>query len=245
MQGAALGSTKSHVCVQSRRTIWEQHCGEAFGGFVDKKLNMGKQCVVAAQKANFILSCVKGEVAIREKEVILLLCSALWGLIWSTALRPGAPSTRRMQSCWSGSRGGKEDDKTAGSLFLWRYAQGAGLFQNGESSRGTSLCPFCTSRKLINWTEVEFLLGLIAIGWGEYFNLKEENFLYSEGGVRHWHREVWRGCGCPGGVQGKTRWGFGQPGLVGGVSPRSRGVGTGWSLRSLPTHSVILWYYLL
>ena len=44
---------------------------------MDKKLNMGKQCVVAAQKAIFILSCVKGEVATREKEVILLLCSAL------------------------------------------------------------------------------------------------------------------------------------------------------------------------
>ena len=36
------------------------------------------------------------------------------------------------------------------------------------------------------------------------------------------------GCGCPhpGGIQGQGGWGFEQPGLVGGVSAYSRGVGT-------------------
>jgi len=46
-----------------------------------------------------------------------------------------------------------------------------------------------------------------------------------------------RSCGCPipGGVQGQAGWGFGQPGLVGGVPAQGRGVGTRWSFRSCPT----------
>jgi len=50
-----------------------------------------------------------------------------------------------------------------------------------------------------------------------------------------------RSCGrpIPGGVQGQAGWGFGQPGLVGGVPAPGRGAGTGWSLRSLPTQTIL------
>ena len=51
-----------------------------------------------------------------------------------------------------------------------------------------------------------------------------------------------RSCGCPiiGSVQGQAGRGFEQPGLVDGVPAHGRGVQTRWSLRSLPTQT-ILW----
>jgi len=44
---------------------------------VDKKLNMTRQCVLAAQAANCIMGCIKSSVASRVREGILPLCSSL------------------------------------------------------------------------------------------------------------------------------------------------------------------------
>ena len=48
--------------------------------------------------------------------------------------------------------------------------------------------------------------------------------------------------GPKGSVQGRVGWSSEQPGLVEDVPAHGRGVGTRWSLRSLPTWTV-LWFY--
>ncbi|PKU46083.1 pol- hypothetical protein [Limosa lapponica baueri] len=61
-----------------------------FGGLVEENLDMSRQCAFAAQKANWILGCIKRSVASRLREVFLPLYCA-----------PGKPHLEYCVQLWS------------------------------------------------------------------------------------------------------------------------------------------------
>jgi len=101
------------------------------GVLVDEKLNMIRQCVLAAQKTNHILGCIKRSMPSRAREVILPLHS---GVTPPGVLRPALePSAReRHGPVGAGPEEGHKNDPRAGAPLLGGKAERVGAVQPGE-----------------------------------------------------------------------------------------------------------------
>ena len=93
---------------------WEQPWGEGFGVSLDERLSMSWHCVLAAQKTNYILDCIKRSMTSQLRRVIL---PVHWDRTWS---------------CWSRFREGPWRYQGARVPPLPGRAGRAGALQPGE-----------------------------------------------------------------------------------------------------------------
>jgi len=86
---------------------------------LDKKLNMTWQCVLAAQKANHILGCIKSSMGSRSREGILPICSALLRPHLESCINLWSPQYRKdMDLFGAGPEEGHKNDLRAGAPLL-------------------------------------------------------------------------------------------------------------------------------
>ncbi|GAB0182540.1 hypothetical protein GRJ2_000719300 [Grus japonensis] len=154
-----------HNCRLGREWLESSPEEKDLGVLVDEKLNMSRQCALAAQKANCILGCIKRNVTSRSREGILLLhsCETPSGLCSS-----GAPNIRRRWSCWSKSRGGHEDDQRLEHLSYEDRLRELGLFslEKKRRLRGDLIAAFQYLKGPTGKLERDWLQGHGVIGQG-------------------------------------------------------------------------------
>ncbi|GAB0177892.1 hypothetical protein GRJ2_000254500 [Grus japonensis] len=88
------------------------------GVLIDEKLNMSRQCALAAQKANHVLGCIKRGVTSRSREVILPLYSALETPPGAQRPALGAPVQERHGAVGASPEEAHEADRRDGAPLL-------------------------------------------------------------------------------------------------------------------------------
>jgi len=105
VKGIALESAPYQICVQT----WEKYSlraaqwRKALGVLENKKLDVSQQCALVAWKANCILCCIKRD---SNQQGDGGYCPPLLYFVRKYCIQAWGPSTIKMWSCWSKSRGG-------------------------------------------------------------------------------------------------------------------------------------------
>lgn len=81
-------------------------------------INESLTCTLAAQTTNHILDVIKGNLARRERKVVLLLYSALARAHLEYCIQLCRPSIGRMWTCWSSPEEVHQDHCRAGAPVL-------------------------------------------------------------------------------------------------------------------------------
>lgn len=79
---------------------------EYLGVVVGERLNMSRQCVLAAQKGSRMLGCIKRSVGSMSREGVLSLYSALAETPSGMLCTGLVPQQKKEWNCWNKTRGG-------------------------------------------------------------------------------------------------------------------------------------------